>query len=108
RREHCEFIVQKTLETFGKIDILVNNAAVQFLREDLTSIPDEQWELTFDVNIHAYFHLTKAALPYLKEGASIVNTTSLVAYIGVSDLIDYTTTKGAIVSYIRALANNLV
>ncbi|MED5101274.1 NAD(P)-dependent oxidoreductase [Niallia circulans] len=108
RREHCEFIVQKTLETFGKIDILVNNAAVQFLREDLTSIPDEQWELTFDVNIHAYFHLTKAALPYLKEGASIVNTTSLVAYIGVSDLIDYTTTKGAIVSYTRALANNLV
>ncbi|WP_312094694.1 SDR family oxidoreductase [Niallia sp.] len=108
RKEHCEFIVQKTLETFGKVDILVNNAAVQFFQDDLTAIPDEQWELTFDVNIHAYFHLTKATLPHFKKGASIVNTTSLVAYIGVSKLIDYTTTKGAIVSYTRALANSLV
>lgn len=99
---------KKTLEIFGKIDILVNNAAVQFFQNDLTAISDEQWDLTFDVNIHAYFHLTKATLPHLKKGASIVNTTSLVAYIGVSQLIDYTTTKGAIVSYTRALANSLV
>lgn len=108
RKEHCESIVQKTLETFGKIDILANNAAVPFFQNDLTAISDEQWDLTFDVNIHAYFHLTKATLPHLKKGASIVNTTSLVAYIGVSQLIDYSTTKGAIVSYTRALANNLV
>jgi len=108
RKEHCEFIVQKTLEAFGKINILVNNVAVQFLQEDLMSITDEQWELTFDVNIHSYFHLTKATLPHLKKGASIVNTTSVVAYIGASKMIDYATTKGAIVSYTRALANNLV
>ena len=103
RKEHCEFIVQKTLEAFGKINILVNNVAVQFLQEDLMSITDEQWELTFDVNIHSYFHLTKATLPHLKKGASIVNTTSVVAYIGASKMIDYATTKGAIVSYTRAL-----
>ena len=108
RKEHCEFIVQKTLEAFGKINILVNNVAVQFLQEDLMSITDEQWELTFDVNIHSYFHLTKATLPHLKKGASIVKTTSVVAYIGASKMIDYATTKGAIVSYTRALANNLV
>ena len=108
RKEHCEFIVQKTLEAFGKINILVNNVAVQFLQEDLMSITDEQWELTFDVNIHSYFHLTKDTLPHLKKGASIVNTTSVVAYIGASKMIDYATTKGAIVSYTRALANNLV
>ncbi|EOR25961.1 short-chain dehydrogenase/reductase SDR [Niallia nealsonii AAU1] len=108
RKEHCEFIVQKTLEAFGKINILVNNVAVQFLQEDLMSITDEQWELTFDVNIHSYFHLTKATLPHLKKGASIVNTTSVVAYIGASKMIDYATTKGAIVSYTRALSNNLV
>jgi len=108
RKEHCEFIVQKTLEAFGKINILVNNAAIQFLQKGLMSISDEQWELTFDVNIHSYFHLTKATLPHLKKGASIVNTTSVVAYIGASKMIDYATTKGAIVSYTRALANNLV
>jgi len=108
RKEHCTFIVQKTLETYGKMNILVNNAAIQFLQDNLTSIPAEQWELTFDVNIHSYFHLTKATLPYLNHGASIINTTSIVAYSGASNMIDYSTTKGAIVSYTRALANNLV
>ncbi|HWJ78148.1 MAG TPA: SDR family oxidoreductase [Niallia sp.] len=107
-KEHCQLVVQKTLEHFGRIDILVNNAAVQFFQKELTSISDEQWNLTFDVNIHSFFYLTKAALPYLKRGASIVNTASVVAYLGEKNLMDYTTTKGAIISFTRALANNLV
>ena len=107
-KEHCQLVVKKTLEHFGKIDILINNAAVQFHQKELTSISDEQWKLTFEVNIHSFFYLTKATLPYLKKGASIVNTASQVAYLGEKNLMDYTATKGAIVSFTRALANNVV
>ncbi|WP_101841990.1 SDR family oxidoreductase [Halobacillus sp. Marseille-P3879] len=105
---HCSFVISYTLEMFGRIDILVNNLAVQFIQNRFTDISDEQWHTTFATNIHPFFYMTKAAVPHMKAGGSIINTTSINAYIGRKDLIDYTTTKGAIVSFTRALANNLV
>ncbi|WP_010632160.1 SDR family oxidoreductase [Sporolactobacillus vineae] len=107
-KEHCKYVISSTLETFGRIDILVNNLAVQFVQNHFVDISDEQWHITFDTNIHPFFYMTKAALPHMHAGSSIINTTSINAYIGRKDLIDYTTTKGAIVSFTRALANNIV
>jgi NAD(P)-dependent dehydrogenase (short-subunit alcohol dehydrogenase family) len=104
---NCEEIVRQTLAAFGKIDILVNNAAVQVPRESLSDITEEQWEETFKVNIHAYFYLTKAALPHLKAGASIINTASVNAYKGHKILVDYTSTKGAIIAFSRSMALQL-
>ncbi|WP_214795509.1 MULTISPECIES: SDR family oxidoreductase [unclassified Exiguobacterium] len=103
----CQRIVEETLETFGHIDILVNNAAEQHPQESLLDISDEQLEKTFRTNIFSMFYLTKAALPYLKEGASIINTTSITAYEGNDQLIDYASTKGAITAFTRSLAKNL-
>lgn len=105
---HCQRIVAETIQTFGRCDVLVNNIAVQYLQDELTNISSDQWNLTFDVNIRSYYYMTKAAMPHLKDGASIINTTSINAYIGRKDLIDYSATKGAIVSFTRALANNVV
>ncbi|WP_214703442.1 MULTISPECIES: SDR family oxidoreductase [unclassified Exiguobacterium] len=103
----CQQVVEETLETFGHIDILVNNAAEQHPQESLLDISDEQLEKTFRTNIFSMFYLTKAALPYLKEGASIINTTSITAYEGNDQLIDYASTKGAITAFTRSLAKNL-
>lgn len=103
----CQRVVEETLETFGRIDILVNNAAEQHPQESLLDISDEQLEKTFRTNIFSMFYLTKAALPYLKEGASIINTTSITAYEGNDQLIDYASTKGAITAFTRSLAKNL-
>lgn len=105
--EFCRQIVQQTLSTFGKLDILVNNAAEQHSRSDLTQITAEQLERTFRTNIFSYFYLTKAALPHLKEGSCIINTTSVTAYRGSPQLLDYASTKGAIVAFTRSLALNL-
>ncbi|MEK5108643.1 SDR family oxidoreductase [Cytobacillus sp. FSL K6-0129] len=105
---HCKRIVEETIQTFGRCDVLVNNIAVQFLQGEFTNISSDQWNITFDVNIRSYYYMTKAAMPHLKDGASIINTTSINAYIGRKDLIDYSATKGAIVSFTRALANNVV
>ncbi len=103
----CEEIVQKTIERFGHIDIVVNNAAQQFPQDSLEKITDEQLEQTFRVNIFSYFYLTRQALPHLSEGSTIINTTSVTAYRGSEHLIDYAATKGAIVGFTRSLARSL-
>lgn len=105
--ENCRQIVQKTIEAFGKIDIVVNNAAVQVPKENFAEITEEQWDETFRVNIHAQFFLSKAALPHLKPGSSIINTASVNAYKGHKQLVDYTSTKGAIIAFTRSIALQL-
>lgn len=107
KEANCEDIVKQTIDQFGKIDILVNNAAIQIPHEELSQISSEQWEETFRVNIHAQFYLTKAALPHLKFGASIINTASVNAFKGHKILVDYTATKGAIMGFTRSMALQL-
>ena len=104
---NCKHIVDKTLEKFGKIDIVVNNAAVQFEQQSIEGITAEQLELTFKVNIFSYFYVSKFAVPYLKEGSSIINTASVTAYKGNAALMDYSATKGAIVAFTRSLSQSL-
>ncbi len=100
-------IVNKTLERFKKIDILVNNAGVQYQQDSLEEISDEQFDWTMKVNIYGMFYLTKEVLPHLNKGSSIINLTSVTTFYGDPQLIDYVTTKGAIVGFTRALARNL-
>jgi NAD(P)-dependent dehydrogenase (short-subunit alcohol dehydrogenase family) len=103
----CKELVEKTISHFGKLDVLVNNAAEQHPQAGLEEIDDEQLERTFRTNIFSMFYVTRAVLPHLKEGASIINTASITAYKGSKDLIDYSATKGAIVSFTRSLADNI-
>jgi NAD(P)-dependent dehydrogenase (short-subunit alcohol dehydrogenase family) len=103
----CDNVVGKVIEEFGKLDVLVNNAAEQHPQEDITDISPEQLQKTFQTNLFGYFYLTQAAMPHLGKGASIVNTTSVTAYRGSPTLLDYSSTKGAIVAFTRALAGNL-
>ncbi|WP_446897768.1 SDR family oxidoreductase [Clostridium sp. LBM24168] len=104
----CKFAVQKSINTFGKIDVLVNNAGVQYPQNSIEDITNEQLEKTFKTNIFSMFYLTKAVLPHFKPGCNIINTTSITAYNGNETLIDYSSTKGAIVSFTRSLALSLV
>ena len=104
---HCQALVEQTLKTFGRIDIVVNNAGEQHPQDRLENITAEQLENTFRTNIFAMFFLAKAALPHLKEGSTILNTASVTAYRGHPELLDYSATKGAIVSFTRSLAVNL-
>lgn len=104
----CESAVTKVLDEFGKIDILVNNAGEQHVQTDFMDITSEQLEKTFRTNIFSMFYLTKAVLPNLKEGSTIINTSSITAYKGNIDLIDYSATKGAITSFTRSLSGILV
>ena len=105
--EHCRAIVDKAVEELGGIDILVNNAAYQMTFEELTEIPDEEWDKTFRTNIHAMFYLTKAAVPHMKEGGAIINTTSVNADMPKQTLLPYATTKGAIQNFTGGLAQML-
>lgn len=107
KENHCKKVVATAIKTFGKIDIVVNNAAVHYSSETLKDIITSNMKHTFEVNIYSYFYITKAALPYLKRGSKIINTSSVVAYRGSAHLIDYAATKGAIVAFTRSLAVNL-
>ena len=108
REKFCQSAISKTIKKFNTIDILVNNAAIHYESESLLDISTEQLTKTFATNIFSMFWLTKAALPYMKAGSSIINTTSVTAYRGSADLMDYAATKGAIVSFTRSLSANLV
>ena len=100
-------IVDSTLKRFGKIDILVNNAGVQYQQDYLDCISDEQFDRTMKVNIYGMFYLTREVLPHLKSGSSIINLSSVTTFFGEPQLIDYVTTKGAIIGFTRSLARNL-
>ncbi|ENW95852.1 SDR family oxidoreductase [Acinetobacter sp. NIPH 298] len=102
------YCVNEVISKFGKINILINNAAVQFQQSDIVNISDEQLETTFRTNIFSMFYFTKAVLPHLDEGDSIINTTSITSYQGHDELIDYASTKGAITTFTRSLSNNLM
>jgi hypothetical protein len=104
---HCRAIIDKAVEAFGRIDILVNNAAHQMTYEKLEDIPDEEWEKTFATNIHAMFYLAKAALPHMGDGGVIINTTSINADAPRPTLLPYATTKGAIQNFTGGLAQLL-
>lgn len=104
----CKEAVERTVAEFGRLDIVVNNAAEQHPRKSIEEISAEQLERTFRTNIFAMFYMTKAALRHLKEGSAIVNTTSVTAYRGSPGLLDYSATKGAIVAFTRSLSGNLV
>jgi NAD(P)-dependent dehydrogenase (short-subunit alcohol dehydrogenase family) len=104
----CDKAVEAVIDRFGRLDVLVNNAAEQHPQKDIGKITPEQIERTFRTNIFGYFFMTQAALPHLKSGAAIVNTTSVTAYRGSPELLDYSATKGAIVAFTRSLAKKLV
>ena len=104
----CKSAVQQVVDEFGKLDILVNNAAEQHPQESIEDITEEQLEKTFRTNIFSMFFMTKAALKHLKEGSAIINTTSVTAYKGSPQLLDYSSTKGAIVAFTRSLSQNLL
>lgn len=104
---HCRAIVEKAVAELGGLDILVNNAAHQASFDDIADIPDDEWKLTFKVNIHAAFYLTKAALEHMKPGSSIINTASINADMPNPTLLAYATTKGAIQNFTAGLAQLL-
>ncbi|MFB6464417.1 SDR family oxidoreductase [Bradyrhizobium tunisiense] len=105
--EHCRAIVRHTVEELGGIDILVNNAAHQATFGDIGDISDEEWQLTFETNIHAMFYLTKAAVPHMRPGAAIINTASVNSDMPNPTLLAYATTKGAIQNFTGGLAQML-
>lgn len=104
----CQGAVQRTVETFGKLDVLVNNAAFQEHAAHIEDISEEHFDETIRTNIYGYFHMAKAAVPHLKQGASIINTGSETGLFGNPRLLDYSTTKGAIHAFTKSLATNLV
>ena len=104
----CRAAVERTLKQFNNLDILVNNAAEQHVQSTLENITEAQLERTFRTNIFSYFFLAKAALPYLKNGSAIINTASVTAYAGHEQLLDYSATKGAIVTFTRSLSQALI
>ncbi|QKZ12428.1 SDR family oxidoreductase [Spirosoma sp. KUDC1026] len=105
---YCQQIVDDTVQEYGKLNIVVNNAGLQLQHKTLESIPDEALLATYETNIYSFFRVTKAAIPHLHEGDSIINTTSITAYQGRADLLEYSSTKGAIMTFTRALSTNLI
>jgi len=103
----CEYIVNTTIQKFGKIDILVNNAGVQYQQKSLLDISNEQFDYTMKTNMYSIFYLTKSALKYMCPGASIINVSSVTTFYGEPELIDYVTSKGAIIGFTRSLSTNL-
>lgn len=108
QEKFCKTLAQKAIREFGQLDILVNNAAVQFPQHSMEDISAEQLLKTFSTNIFSFFYLTRFVLPNLKSGSVIINTTSVTAYRGSPNLIDYSSTKGAIVAFTRSLSQALV
>lgn len=104
----CQSVIDEVLKTYNTIDILVNNAGEQHVQNSLLDISSAQFERTFKTNIFSYFYLTRSALPHLKPGACIINTASITAYEGHDQLIDYSASKGAVVSFTRSLSESLV
>jgi NAD(P)-dependent dehydrogenase (short-subunit alcohol dehydrogenase family) len=107
-KEFCEKAVRQVVDQFGRLDILVNNAGEQHYDKDIRNISEDQLKRTFQTNIFGMFFLTQAAIPHLKEGSAIVNCTSETTYKGSAGLLDYSSTKGAILGFTRSLAQNLV
>lgn len=106
-RRTCDRLVKKTVETFGRLDVLVNNAAYQHHRTSIQDISDAQWLRTFQTNIHGYFFMARAALRHMERGAAIVNVGSITGLEGHRELLDYASTKGAIHAFTKSLAQNL-
>jgi NAD(P)-dependent dehydrogenase (short-subunit alcohol dehydrogenase family) len=103
----CNQVIEKTIKEFNRLDILVNNAAEQHMQKSIEDITDEQLLQTFKTNIFSMFYLTRAALPHLREDSAIINTSSITAYSGNENLLDYSSTKGAITTFTRSLSANL-
>jgi len=106
--EFCDGAVREVVETLGSLDILVNNAAFQQHQDDIMSISLEQWDRTFKTNIYGYFYMARAAVPHMKAGSAIINTGSITGIEGSEELIDYSSTKGAIHTFTKSLARSLV
>jgi NAD(P)-dependent dehydrogenase (short-subunit alcohol dehydrogenase family) len=104
----CRRIVARTIKEFGKLNVLVNNAAFQQHQKKLEDLTEDQWDRTFKTNIYAYFHMAKSALPHLRKGSAIINTGSITGLEGSKELLDYSATKGAIHAFTKSLAQNLV
>ncbi|MCJ1473070.1 hypothetical protein MMC13_001719 [Lambiella insularis] len=104
----CKKVVDEAVEKMGGLNILVNNAAYQMMKKDISELSEDQWLHTFNTNIHPYFFLAKYAIPHLHSGDTIINNASINAYIGRPDLLDYTSTKGAIVAFTRGLSNQQI
>ena len=107
-KDHAEKVVADTIAEFGQLDILINNAAMQWLDEDIENLSEERLRRMFDSNVMSYFFCTQAALPHLQEGASIVNTSSVNAFAGMGQLIAYSSTRGASLAFTRSLAETLI
>lgn len=107
-RANCKKVVDEAMKQMGGIDILCNNHAYQMMVEDIKDLDEDQWVHTFNTNIHPFFYLSKYVLPHMKKGSTIINNASINAYIGRPDLLDYTSTKGAIVAFTRGLSSQYV
>ena len=107
QESHCQALVQRAVQEFGRLDILVNNAAFQRTYEGIEEISSEEWDYTFRTNIYAMFYLVKAALPHMPPGSAIINTSSIQSYQPDASLLAYATTKGAITNFTKALAEDV-